>query len=208
MCVGDDMEKNKKRKTSIYILIITFIGVLLDQISKFFIRNIFSDILCGLVCIKAPCTCLLELLEIGGEYNGFNVIPGKGIEIINNFFYITNVKNTGGAWGIFSGNVIFLAIISIFVMILLYFFLKSEKNITKLSITYYGLLFAGIIGNLIDRVMNGYVTDFLNFYILGYDYPVFNIADILIVIGIILMIIDVVRGEIHVNKERKRKHKN
>lgn len=208
MCVGDNMEKNKKNKASIYMLIIVVIGVLFDQISKFYIRYIFSDSLCGIECIKAPCNCLLELLEIGGKYNGLTVVPGKGIEVLNNFFYITNVNNTGGAWGIFSGNVLFLSIISIFVIILLYFFFKEEKNINKLSVTYYGLLFAGIIGNLIDRVMNGYVTDFLNFYIIGYDYPVFNIADILIVLGIVLMIIDVVRGEIHVNKERKRKHTN
>ena len=57
--------------------------------------------------------------------------------------------------------------------------------------------------NLVVKM--GKITDFLNFYILGYDFPVFNIADILIVVGVGLMIIDVVRGELHVIKERKRK---
>ena len=69
---------------------------------------------------------------------------------------------------------------------MLYFFLRSEKKLNKLSITYYGLLFAGIIGNCIDRIVNGYVTDFLNFFIFGYDFPVFNVADILIVVGVAL----------------------
>jgi signal peptidase II len=66
-------------------------------------------------------------------------------------------------------------------------------------------LFSGIIGNLIDRIFNGYVLDFLNFYILGYDYPVFNMANIFIVLGVVLMIIDVVRGEIYAYNKRKRK---
>ena len=82
-----------------------------------------------------------------------------------NFFYITNVKNTGGAWGMFSGNVPILALISAIVVLVLIYFLKEERKLNKISITYYGILFAGIIGNLIDRLFLGYVTDFFNFYI-------------------------------------------
>ena len=203
MCVGDFMVKDKKikpRKEYIIILIITIIGVVLDQISKLIIRYEFTN----LSCVK----CLSEILPIGGLYKGFNVVPNKGIEIVKNFFYITNVNNTGGAWGMLSGNVPLLAVISALVVIVLLYFLKSEKSLNKLSITYYGMLFAGIIGNLIDRLFNGYVTDFLNFYILGYDYPVFNIADIFIVLGMILMVIDVLRGEVYAYNKRKREHKN
>jgi len=204
MFVGDNMskkeEKLKKVNKGKYIYIIAFLGVVLDQILKLFIYYSFNN----LSCVR----CLSELIETGGNYNGFNVVPGKGIEVIKGFFYITEVKNTGGAWGVFSGNVFLLAIISAIVIIVLYYFLKSEKKITKLSITYYAMLFAGIIGNFIDRLVNGYVIDFLNFYIFGYDYPVFNVADIFIVLGIILMIIDVVRGEIHAYNERKRKRAN
>jgi len=53
----------------------------------------------------------------------------------------------------------------------------------------------GIVGNLADRIMFGYVRDFLNFYIIGYDFPVFNIADIFIVIGVGILIISILRGE-------------
>lgn len=203
MCVGDFMVKDKKikpKKEYIVIFIITIICVLLDQISKLFIRYEFTN----LSCVK----CLSNILTVGGTYHGLKVVPSKGIEIIKDFFYITNVENTGGAWGMFSGNVAFLAVISALVVIVLLAFLKSEKNLNKLSITYYGMLFSGIIGNLIDRLFNGYVTDFLNFYIFGYDYPVFNIADILIVLGMFLMVIDVVRGEIYAYKKRKRESKN
>ena len=59
----------------------------------------------------------------------------------------------------------------------------------------FGLLLGGLSGNLIDRLFFGYVRDFLDFYIFGYDYPVFNIADICIVFGVILLIIAVLKGE-------------
>lgn len=201
------MTKNELKKERRIIYIISIIGIIFDQITKFIIRYGFRTSCEQNICVTAPCplNCLIDMIKEGGTFQGLNVVPGRGIELIRNFFYIIEVKNTGGAWGIFSGNVAFLAFISLFVIVLLYFFLRSEKSLNKLSITYYGFLFAGIIGNCIDRIVNGYVTDFLNFYILGYDFPVFNIADILIVVGVGLMIIDVVRGELHVIKERKRK---
>lgn len=200
MFVGDEMTKNENNNKRKYIYIMALLGVILDQIVKILIHYSFNNLSCV--------DCLGELVETGGVYKGFNVVPGKGLEIIKNFFYITEVKNTGGAWGIFSGNVFLLAIISGVVVIVLYYFLREEKKLTKLSITYYAMLFAGIIGNFIDRLVNGFVIDYLNFYIFGYDYPVFNIADIFIVLGITLMIIDVIRGEVYAHKERKRKCTN
>ena len=59
----------------------------------------------------------------------------------------------------------------------------------------FSFLYSGILGNLIDRVFRGYVIDFLDFNIFGYDYPVFNFADICIVFGIILMIIAIIKKE-------------
>ena len=191
-----------------YIYIIAIIGILFDQITKFVISLLFNSTSCSnIICVQAPCTnnCLAELIYEGGTYLGLDVIPGKGIEIIKNFFYILKVENTGGAWGLFSGNVVFLALISLFVTIMLFSFVKNEekdKKLNKISIIYYGFLFSGIIGNMLDRVFHGYVLDFFNFYIFGYDYPVFNVADIFIVVGVILMIIDVVRGEIYAYNKR------
>ncbi len=201
MCVGDWMEKKDDlRRSRIYIYLIAIIGIVLDQITKFVVRSQFNLTSCA--------HCLSEMVSEGGKIGIFRVVPNRGIEIIPNFFYIINVKNTGGAWGLFSNNVTFLAIISAFVGIMVYFFIKKEEELKKMAITYYGLLLSGIIGNLIDRVFNGYVTDFLNFYILGYDYPVFNIADILIVLGIVLMVIDVVRSELNARHMRKGKYTN
>lgn len=118
-----------------------------------------------------------------------NTLVGKNsVEVINNFFYMTYVENTGAAWGIFSGSRWFLIIISILAIyaILKYFLL--DLNITKIEFVAYGILLGGIIGNLIDRLIYGYVIDFADFRFGEYNFPVFNFADSCIVIGAGLII--------------------
>ena len=112
----------------------------------------------------------------------------KSINIISNFFSITYVKNTGAAWSILSGNRLFLIIVGVIVLVMFIYYIFKEKNITLIESVSYGLIFSGITGNLIDRVFYGYVIDFFDFYIFGYDFPIFNIADTLIVVGVIIYI--------------------
>ena len=128
--------------------------------------------------------------------------PFTGKSIIKNIFELMYVKNTGAAWGILDNNLPILIFISIIALFLLYRYINKEKNITKLMIISYGLLMGGITGNLIDRVFRTYVVDFIHIYIFNYSYPVFNMADIFIVVGIILMLIEVVRGEVNAHKSR------
>lgn len=111
----------------------------------------------------------------------------QSIKIINNFFYITYVKNTGAAWSILSGKQLFLIIFSLIVIIMLMIYLYKKKEYSKFEIIGYSLLLAGAIGNLIDRIAYGYVIDYLNFYIFNYNFPIFNIADCCIVIGIMFL---------------------
>lgn len=113
----------------------------------------------------------------------------QSINIIDNFFYITYVRNTGAAWSIFSGKQFFLILVSLIIIVCLFVYLYKKKMYTKIERYGYSLLVAGAIGNLIDRVVYGYVIDYLNFYIFKYDFPVFNIADTCIVIGIMLLFI-------------------
>ncbi len=118
------------------------------------------------------------------------------VNVINGFFSITYVRNTGAAWGMFSNNTLLLSIISILFLI---FFIKYIEELSKVSFFYevaFGLIVGGIVGNLIDRLFRGYVIDFFRFIILDYNYPIFNIADTLIVIGVIILIINFVRDDL------------
>ena len=116
---------------------------------------------------------------------------------------MTYVENTGAAWGILDNNRIILIGVSIIALLLVNKYINSETELNKLTITSYGMVLGGILGNLVDRICRGYVVDFLNFNILGYDFPVFNIADTLIVVGIALMFIEVIRGS-YGSKSRKK----
>ena len=77
-----------------------------------------------------------------------------------------------------------------------YYDLDKEKcKNTKFNMIGLGILLGGIVGNLLDRVLFGYVRDFLDIYIFKYNFPIFNIADICIVLGVIMLIISILRGE-------------
>ena len=105
-------------------------------------------------------------------------------------FTIEFVRNYGAAFNIFSGSRLFLSFISVIsIIILSYFiFIRENKLINK-----YGLSFilSGSIGNGIDRILNGYVIDFIK--IKSIDFPVFNIADIVINVGVLILMISYFR---------------
>ena len=117
----------------------------------------------------------------------------SGKVVIKNFFSITYIGNTGGAWGILSNSTLLLVAITIVFLGLCLYFIEKNKT-SSFEKTCYGLMLGGILGNLVDRSLRGYVVDFLNFKIFGYDYPVFNLADCFIVIGLFLMIIYYIRA--------------
>jgi len=119
----------------------------------------------------------------------------QSIIVINNFFNITYVRNTGAAWSILSGNVLLLIMISVLALVTIYYYLIKDKDLNKIDIVSYSMLIGGIIGNLIDRIVHGFVIDYLDFKIFNYNFPIFNIADTLIVISIIIIGISLIVGE-------------
>ena len=122
-----------------------------------------------------------------------NLIEFKSVPVINNFFYWTLCYNTGGAWSVFSGSTWVLALISVIALVfLIYTIIKSKSNLYTISASVFS---GGLIGNLIDRVFNSKVTDFIDFVIFGYDFPVFNIADICIVVSAAFIIFAVLKEE-------------
>lgn len=115
------------------------------------------------------------------------------IVVITNFFSISLVRNTGAAFSSFEGYTYVLVFISI--LVLFYLFRYSVNRVSSnLEIVSYSLLIGGIFGNMFDRIIYGSVVDFLSFNIFGYSFPIFNFADIFICFGVLLIIIDMIRG--------------
>ena len=98
------------------------------------------------------------------------------------------VHNTGGAWGIFEGNPYALGVFSIAVCVmLLAYFVWQRREANVAQVIAIGLIVAGGIGNVIDRFVQGYVTDFIEFSF--FDFPVFNVADIGVTCGFVLLFV-------------------
>lgn len=164
-----NIKNNHKTKKQLWILF-TFIGVL------------------GLVILDQASKAMAVT----------NLKNNDGITIIKNFFSLTYVENKGAAWGVLSGRMSILVIITI-VLIPLFIFgmIKLNKNkellesskLKAVSILHFDmiLLLSGAIGNFIDRIVNGYVVDFLQFTFI--DFPVFNVADCYITVGAAIFII-------------------
>lgn len=118
----------------------------------------------------------------------------ESITLIPNFFKFTHVNNLGAAWSILENQRILLLIITLIVLFFINKYINKE-DLNNFESFCYGMIIGGIVGNLFDRLIYGYVIDFLDFNIFGYNYPVFNLADSFIVIGIILLIIGSIRKE-------------
>lgn len=114
--------------------------------------------------------------------------PGESIPVIRDIFHLTYVQNTGAAFGILAERRLFFIIFSLLVIIALPLFLRRLLEIEARNYLFslsLGLIIGGAAGNLADRIIFGYVIDFLDFRI----WPVFNMADSAIVVGSLLLFI-------------------
>lgn len=117
------------------------------------------------------------------------------IKVIDGFFNLTHLRNTGGAFGVLAGkkegigSLFFIGVSLGAVGVILYLFHKAKEHERTLSLSLC-LVLSGAIGNLIDRIRYGEVVDFLDFHLFSYHWPAFNIADSAITIGIGLMAIE------------------
>ena len=124
------------------------------------------------------------------------------VTIIKDFFYISYVRNTGAAWSILEGQMWFFYSITVVALGAMFYFFKDTKEKEwwlRLALI---LLIAGTLGNFIDRLTLQYVRDFLDFVIFGYDFPVFNVADISLCIGVGMVALETLfyKEENHGNK--------
>jgi signal peptidase II len=133
----------------------------------------------------------LIIIDQAFKFLVVNFLNNNVIIVIKNFLKFIYVQNTGAAFGILSGNILFLIIISIG---LIYYIIKeiNSNNNSKIILSY-SLVLSGALGNLIDRIFRGYVIDFISFTLLKKEMAVFNIADTYITIGVVLLIFFVIK---------------
>lgn len=121
-----------------------------------------------------------------------NMTLGQSIPVLTGIFHITYIENPGAAFGILSNHRMLFLVLTAVIVAIMYYLYRSLRNKQSLAACSLGLIISGAIGNFIDRFLRGTVTDMFDFQI----WPVFNIADICICVGIfILCYILIVKGE-------------
>ncbi len=131
---------------------------------------------------------------------------GDSVDFIDGFINFVYVQNYGAGWGILSGRPVLLIILTLIILsVLVWFYITKTKKqdckfIVLLSFAI-GFIISGCIGNLYDRIVFGYVRDFINFQFMS--FPVFNIADISLTIGVILFVLYFLIDYISVIRQEK-----
>ncbi len=111
------------------------------------------------------------------------------IPIIEGFFSITSHRNSGAAWGILQNQMVFFYLITVAVVIGIIYYVHKHLRGKLALLVAMGLILGGAIGNFIDRLFRKEVVDFLDFIIIRYNFPIFNVADSALVVGVCLFII-------------------
>jgi signal peptidase II len=123
-------------------------------------------------------------------YVKLNLSPGASVPIINDFFYLTYLKNRGIIFGLFFPPTISIIVVSGIIIAVLLFLLGKISLKSRWQKISLGLLWGGLLANFFDRLWDGNVVDFLDFRF----WPVFNIADITICIGAVLLFIEILKS--------------
>lgn len=138
----------------------------------------------GIILILTICDQLLK------SWVASSIILGGSKQLIPGIIELTNLRNSGAAWSIFEGQQTFFTIITIIAIIVIgYFIWQYRKNIPMLIGL--SLIMAGTIGNFIDRLRQGYVVDMFETTFI--NFPIFNIADMCLTIGVIWLIICILK---------------
>ncbi len=115
------------------------------------------------------------------------------IVVIEGFFNLVHVGNTGAAWSLFSGRSGFLALLAVATLVAIFAW-RHQLGLRLWTVQIsFGLLCGGILGNLVDRLIHGHVVDFLDFHFGSYTYPTFNVADSGICVGVIIYLLHSLR---------------
>ena len=129
------------------------------------------------------------LLDFVSKFFIFKFLPLDTKKfIISDFFAIYPIRNYGAAFSLFNDSNLLLITISVIILIYLLVLINKQKD-TLFNYLSYGLLIGGLLGNLFDRLVFKYVRDFISFTFFDYEFAIFNVADMAICIGVILIIL-------------------
>ena len=128
------------------------------------------------------------------QFTKYLIFYNKKLFINKDFllFKLDFVKNYGAAFNIFNGSRVFLSLISIFFSIILIYLIFRKNTLNSFDLYSYSFILGGTFGNGIDRILKGFVIDFINLNIV--NFPVFNIADISINIGFIILLYNIFKN--------------
>jgi len=144
---------------------------------------------------------IIALDQISKEVIRNRLDIGEFVKVIDRFFYISHYENSGAAWSIFQNGRAFLIPVSIIVSLgIIYWLYKERDRFHRIALSF---ILGGAIGNLIDRITKGTVTDFLEFHFGSYVFPIFNMADTFIVVGSFLLAICILIADAKKAKEKK-----
>lgn len=136
-------------------------------------------------------TAIIIIIDQATKYGAVKHLKHqKPVAIIHDFFQLNYVENRGAAFGILQGRrTLFLVITIVVVLVIAFYLIRYYGQMNSLTKISFAILLGGAIGNLIDRIRLGYVVDFISIKLIDkYDFPVFNIADICVVVSTILIV--------------------
>jgi signal peptidase II len=129
---------------------------------------------------------------------------GESRPVIDGFFNLVYVRNPGAAWGLLGGQTLFLILLALAILTAFFLFRDRLLHNAPARSLLLGLLLGGVLGNLIDRIRDGWVTDFLDFHLAGYHWPAFNVADASICTAMAVYFISTLLHE-HQDRTRSRR---
>jgi signal peptidase II len=183
------------RKKWILFAVVTALSLIADQATKIWARGALP---------VSPEGCAIPDDFIGGHCHGVNV------DVVGDFWKWRLSMNPGSAFGLFSsqtGARVFLSLVGIGAVIGMVFMLRKARPDQKVLHWALALVAGGAIGNLIDRIYYGVVTDFVLWQYSGHEWPVFNVADVVLVIGVGLMFIDIQKENKREKAAKAEKHR-
>jgi signal peptidase II len=116
-----------------------------------------------------------------------NKVTFGNLEVIKDFFYLTYLENRGAAFGMLQNfRWAFIVMTTVALVFMIWYFLKNKHVVLRFGLAF---LIAGAVGNFIDRLFRGYVVDFFHFYPFGYDFAIFNVADVCVNVSVVFLLI-------------------